>query len=399
MLLFPQLPTFKFDNLVITPYVEARERVQRRTDKGFSDHLKDNSSLFESRYRLGFSVTDNKRFSGRVIYQYGLTQQWTAARNSSFQGSDLYVAEGDLKLDKKGDTLKFGRQIIAKGGQRLFEESFFGQRSKSYDALRVTGKNYDVFAGKVGYGPVADDKARLAAASYDWPQSLGETMVAYKYDRWRTHENFFTFDHRYVGTFGQGRRKVNLELEGAYETGRYGGKDLSAWFLHGRLGNSVDKAWGTFVEGNVYSGGNSATKTNDFDNLYGATHDWLGRMDVVGPRNIENICVAAAYKGIPKVQLEVSYDHFWLTNASDALYSTGLGVYSVGGHKAVDPTGQSGRDVGQEEDLVARYDVNKNLWFGAEMGLFQPGPFIRKIVGSGNNNQLWGMIYVNVRFP
>ena len=398
MLLFPQLPQIKLDPFVFTPYFEARERYQRRTAKGFSTKVHDSTSVFESRYRVGFTVTDNKQFTGKAIYQYAHTLQWAAAKNNSFQGSDLYVGEGDWKLDKN-NTLRLGRQIILKGGSRLFEESFFGQRSKSFDVARVQGTNYDVWGGRVGLSPVAQDHAEIAGASYDWPSNIGESMVVFKHDQWLTKENFWTFDHRDVLTFGHGRQKTEAELEGAFQKGRYTGLNLNSYFLHARIGRGLAKSWGTYIEGNIFSGGKNSTSTQGFDNLYGATHDFLGRMDVVGTRNIENIELAATYKGIPKLQLGVTYNHFWLVNASDGLYSTTNGsLYSVGGHKAIDTNGQSGRDVGQEENLLARYDFNKNLWVGSEIGFFQPGGFIKKIVGPGNTSQFWGMIYINLKF-
>ena len=232
------LPTASlFDKIKITPIFEARERFNRRVNSQFSSKSNSNSSLFEQRYRIGGFATDG-RWDAKLIYQNANDMDWTAKRNYSYQASDLYVGDVDYRAD--GGTATLGRQIIQEGGLRLFEESFFGQRSKSYDALRFTNPQWDAFAGRIAYSPNPADQALVAGG---YTSRFGQTLIIFKHDQWVSHEDFYTGDQRYYFIKGQGRTKVEGEFEGAAQRGRYNGQDLDSWFLHARVGHGMGKTW------------------------------------------------------------------------------------------------------------------------------------------------------------
>src|SRR5215469_7008393 len=115
-MVFPHFVYVPPATLRFTPYFEGRERFNRRVNKSFTQLEKDNTSLFEQRYRIGGSLTYGDKWSGRFIYQYANDMDWNAKANFSFQASDLYVGEADYKTGI--GTLKLGRQIISKGGLR-----------------------------------------------------------------------------------------------------------------------------------------------------------------------------------------------------------------------------------------------------------------------------------------
>ena len=376
----------------IAPIFEARERFNRRINAQFSDKTNSDMSLFEQRYRLGGSFEDGN-WAGKVIYQYANDVDWSAKRNYSYQASDLYVGEADYTSDQGTATL--GRQIVAKGGARLLEESTFAQRSKSFDALRLHNTQWDFFAGKVGLGSNAADFSRIVGGSYD--SRFGETMLIYKHDRWVNHEDFYTADQRYYFIKGAGRIKIEGEFEGAAQRGRANGLDMDAWFLHARVGRGMIKNWGTYLEANSFSGGQRGNTTFGFDNLYGATHDFLGRMDIFGPRNLNNVEAAATWKQ-PGKMVGVTFGRYWLRDPSGGFYNTSLGLNSFPGGPLIDPTGTKGRDLGQEEDLLARYDVNKHVYIAFEGGLFQPGKYIRSFTGAFGKSELWSVIYAGYKY-
>lgn len=374
----------------LTLIFEGRERYNRRTTKTFSDAVNDGTTLFEQRYRVGFGFKQSPKVDGRAIYQYAHTETWSKARNFSTEASDLYV--GEVNLHQPEGVYTLGRQILKIGGQRLFEESQFGQRSKSFDLVRFRGHNLDLWAGKVGYSPVLRDRARIVGGTYDSP--LGQTLIAFKHDQWVFHQDFWTFDQRYAKTIAG----IDVELEGALQRGRVSGKDLQAHFLHARVGKGFGKQWGTYVDFTQGSGGNSGNTTHDFDILYGATHSFYGRADDTGPRNLNDLEVGVTYKPAPGREFGITYNKFALYDPKDAWYGTGLSANSRPGGKFIDPTGKSGRDIGQEFDVLGRFDLSKRAYVATELASFQPGNFIKAFNGSHTKNQFWGIVYLMYKY-
>jgi hypothetical protein len=373
--------------LVITPAIEGRERIQRRAFKQFQANAKDSSTLLEQRYRVGGDMTYGDNISGHLRYTYAHTYNLTPKGNFATEASDLYIGELDVKTHP--GTIMVGRQLLKLGGQRLFEESSFGQRSKSFDLARFKTKQLDIFAGKVGLSPTPFDVARIAGATYDSP--LGETLAVFKHDQWLQHEDFWTFDHRYTTTV----KGFDIETEGALQRGRYNGKDLQSSFLHGRLTKGFGKHWGSYVEANAVSGGSSGNTSHLFENLYSGAHSFYGRMDMTGPRNMNNLEFAITYKMKPGKEIGISYDRFGLNSEFDGWYGKNGPLNTRKGGSFIDPTGKSGRDIGQEIDLFSHYDVDKRGDFlGVEAGTFLPGRFIRAFTGNNTRTQYWGTVYL-----
>jgi hypothetical protein len=383
------------DAFKLRPIFEARERLNRRVNQQFSSKTNSDTTLFEQRYRVGFSYQDNQTVRGQFIYQYSNDVAWTAKKNYSYQASDLYVGDADFKTNGDGDLI-IGRQILKKGGERLFQESSFNQRSKSFDMVRYRNANWDFFSGRPGLTTNPADKAIVTGGSYD--SKFGETMIVDKHDQWVSHEDFFTGDQRYVTAVGRGRGKLEMEFEGAGQKGRYNGLYLSSWFVHGRVGHGMGKEWGTYIEADAFSGGKNSREMHGFDNLYGESHAFMGRMDVVGPRNLNEIEAAAAWKPSADKSFAVTFDRFWLRDPRDGFYSTSLTLNPYPGGTFIDPTGQRGTDLGQEADILGRWDLNRNVYLSFESGLFQPGKYIRSFTGNFSKSQLWGIIYVNYKY-
>lgn len=385
------LPPQAVEQWKLTPIIEARERFQRRVNKAFSENVNDNRSDFEQRYRVGFDFRNGKDVSGKLRWQYAHNTIWTHSRNWSDMSSDLLLGELDLKAPR--GVVQLGRQIIKKGSQRLFEESNFGQRSKSFDVARYIGQNADVFVGKAGYTPNRSDQARLLGASYLW--KAGETFVVHKHDQWVQKQDFWTFDHRFVKNW----KSLSLDVEGAFQSGRSNGKDLDGWFLTSRLTKTFNKKWGAYVEADAFSGGQNSTDQHRFEPLYGATHAYYGLADVQGPQNVNDFELGVVYKPNTRLQLTGIYNVFQLRDAKDGWYGTNAGSINSGSHgKFIDSTGKAGRDVAQEFDLQARYSMGKHDSLSMELALIKPGRFISTLNGAGTKNQLWGFVAYEVKF-
>lgn len=385
------LPPQVVEQWKLTPVVEARERFQRRVNKAFSESVNDNRSDFEQRYRVGFDFRNGKDVSGKLRWQYAHNLIWTNKRNSSDMSSDLMLGELDLKAPR--GVVQLGRQIIRKGSQRLFEESQFGQRSKTFDVARYIGQGADVFVGKAGYTPNRSDQARLFGASYQW--KAGETFVVYKYDRWVTKQDFWTFDHRITKSW----KGLTFDIEGAVQNGRVNGKDLDGWMLTSRVTKTFNKKWSAYVEADAFSGGQNSEKQHRFEPLYGATHSYYGLADVQGPQNVNDFELGVTYKPNSRLQLTGIFNVFQLRDSRDGWYGTSADSINSGAHgKFIDSTGKAGRDVAQEFDLQARFALGKHDGLAMELALIRPGRFISNLNGAGTKNQLWGFLAYEVKF-
>lgn len=372
-----------------TPVIELRTRFDRRLEKDMSDAVDDNRSALDSRARVGFDFSNGKEVSGRVRWQYSHSLFWTPTRNGSDESSDLYLGHIDFKSHT--GTWSLGRQILKFGGNRLFEESNFGQRSKAYDVLKFHNEDLDVFAGKVGYGANPSDQARLAGGAVRW--SLGESVAFFKHDDSVTNADFWTLDHRFTGKF----RRGDWALEGAMQRGRNGGRDVDAFWLHGRAQFDIDKKVRLYAEANIASGGQDATKTRRFDARYGTPHSTLGLVDVQGNTNLRHLELGVIYKPNKASELQASFHKFGLYDATDGWFG-GTSINARPGGQFIDTTGGSGTDVGSEFNLAGKWDVTKLDTVGFEFGVFFPGKFVKAFNGASTRDQTWAVVYYTRRF-
>ena len=370
--------------LTLKPVVELRARNERRIDRDFSDAASDNRSELQTRGRFGFDFTYGKNASGKIRYQYAHSTIWTPQLNFSDENSDLYLGFVDYKAEP--GIFSIGRQTLRKGGQRLLEESNFGQRSKSFDVARFRNSRWDVFGGRVGYVSNETDHSRIAGASY--ASQYGETLAFYKHDVDRD-QNFWTIDHFWKKDFGP----WSLQAEGTIQRGRVGTQKLNSWMAHGRASYKIDPKWTAFVEANVASGGGDSNESKLFDPLYGPPHATVGLSDVQGLRNVRHLEIGVSTKPTPKLEWMVAVQFYRLYDPQDSWYSGSANRRPGGTFR--DSTGASGANVGHEFNFMARYDITKHDSVQLELGLVKPGSFIKAFNGPATTDHVWWMLTYN----
>lgn len=390
MLWFPQgLKPILVDQFKVTPVIELRERFERRIERDQSSAARDNRSTLESRLRVGFDFS-GKNVSGKFRYQYSHALRWAPARNDSDMNSDIYLAFADFKSEE--GTFSVGRQILNYGDKVLLEESNSGNRSKSYDLLKFKSGGLEAFVGKVGYQANRSDQARLLGGVYKTKDS--ETLAYFKSDRWVTNANFWTLDHYRTYTVD----KFKFTGEGAIQRGKVGPLELDAWLLRGRADFKATDTTTIFAEITAASGGVDANKTRGFDATYGTSHSLLGLMDIQGYRNLNALELGVKHKANANAEYGFSILRFGLRDNRDGWYGTGGSINRGPGGAFVDPTGNSGRDVGTEFNLVGRWKTRPGHELMLELGLFKPGNFIRAFNGASTRDQLWALITYNIKF-
>jgi hypothetical protein len=116
-----------------------------------------------------------------------------------------------------------------------------------------------------------------------------------------------------------------------------------------------------------------------FDGIFGAMDIPYGWMNVVSWKNLEDYVVIFSVQPAKSLKLGVDYHYFRLVQARDAWY------WVNGKPERRDSSGQAGQDLGQELDLIARWQVNRELEVMAGYARFFTGDFVRNTPGSGRD--------------
>jgi len=374
---------------LVAPYVEWRERLDQTQNPTFSTAAQKNGSNVYTRVRAGSDFIFAPRITGRFEYQYSHDLFFSDAANGSKDASD--VSLGYLKYSGDAFTLTAGRQKIDWGNQRLIGSSDWTMLGRSFDGARLQFGKLDIFAATVGVDGNRTPEARVGGIAC--ANRLGTTQVIIKHDRAAGGSvDVQTLDHSLTASFG----RFNLDAEGAVQTGKNQGTDQKAWAYH--VGVGTDFVLGTTlkVEYNAASGGGDANTTRTFDNLYPTNHDQYGLSDLTGWKNVNDFAVKLEKANVHGISLKAEYHNLSLRDASDAWYNAAGGVNVGENGNLVDPTGASGRDLGQEFDLSASYGLGKGT-LSAGFSYFKPGNFTQA-VGGFSDARKFGYIQFQVRF-
>jgi|GEM_PF-1622157 hypothetical protein len=172
------------------------------------------------------------------------------------------------------------------------------------------------------------------------------------------------------GTLGYG-------LAAAYQFGNWSNNEIKASMLHADINYTWDKhPWKPKLTllGNLATGDRKPgdDENNRFNPLFGASHYGYGVIDFFRLSNIREVALQYDVQPHEKLKVRAEYHHFWLDSRTDA-WGSPIGL--VFGR---DPSGQSGRDAGDELDLV--FTVKHSKRWQSELGLayFLPGNFAKK---------------------
>ncbi|MBS1717642.1 MAG: alginate export family protein [Armatimonadetes bacterium] len=373
------------------PYLESRVRYERRSDVDFSSATSDARSDVYARIRLGARFNAPGGISGEAQYQFADDRYWKPSGDANPHNSDLRFAF--LRYKDATGALTVGRQPIIVGDQRLIGTLEWVNTARSFDGIDWKSKTMEFFGARIGTASPYPANARIFGAIL----SHGSQYVALlqKHDEIAAG-NVDVTTLNYNGKWRRG--PLSLETEGAVQTGSVASKRLSAYALHARATQAFQPKISTFLEANLATGGGGPNSTRTFDNLYPTNHPFYGTMDLQGWRNMQELAIGADFKPCQNVTGKASYHRLWLFDAADAWYAANGVANARPGGTYVDPTGGSGKDVGQEWDVEASYTYQKTLVFSAGLGYFQPGSFVRNVLKGSAANQTWVFLQTQYRF-
>jgi len=118
---------------------------------------------------------------------------------------------------------------------------------------------------------------------------------------------------------------------------------------------------------------------------------YYGRMNFLSWMNLEDYQATFSVKPRKDLSVWLDYHFFRLAEAKDAWY------WSSGKPARRDSTGNAGNNLGQEVDLLARWQITKNLELFTGYAHFFTGEFIQNTPGSERDVN-WFFIQANYKF-
>lgn len=332
----------------------------------------------------------------------------TVSNDGNVDLHQAYIALPDLGWH--GLSLTVGRQELSYGDQRLIGALDWATTARSFDGGVVR------YAGKAGsadlLAALVNDRRTAARGSGDLVLSglyarflrgrVGRELDAYVLnlsDGARIVGEAGGQDTLRVTTLGLRARYarptgVEVSGEGAYQAGHRGPDGHSAHAFtatagyvfgsrfHPTLRLGWDRASG---DGDPRDG-----RSREFNNLFPTNHIYYGYADLLGWRNMDDVRGSFVLAPREGHQLSLDVHALRLTEARGAWKDAGGEVLGR------DPSGQSGRHVGDELDLLYRFPLRKDLIVLLGYSAFFPGAFADRVRGAGT--QSFGYAQVLFKF-
>lgn len=316
---------------------------------------------------------------------------------------DLRQAYADFgDVEKSPVALRFGRQEMSYGTERIIGVSSWSNTSRSFDAAKLIlrhGKvRADLFAasvvvlqnGTVGSVQPGNNTYGIYVTTTDLlPGATIDPFVIWRLQPNITSETGISghMDEKVWGlrTVGRLHRDFDYGATVMLERGDYSTDHLNALALHFLLGYTFSRAaWRPriAVEYNYGSGDQDPRdgRHTTFDQLYPTSHDRYGLADQVGLRNMRHTRFQAEWNPARKWSAGARISLFWLASARDALYNNqGNAVARLAG-------GSGGRWIGPELDGYGSYRLNRYQQIGAGFGHIFPGTFLQRATPGHNYN-------------
>ncbi|MCU0315764.1 MAG: alginate export family protein [Fimbriimonadaceae bacterium] len=383
--------TPKFGAWEIKPTFEHRTRWERRLDRDFLKSNNDNRTDWLFRNRLGFIAKDKDGNKVVVQYQYAYNDYWINLDRDAVQNSDVTLLNWEFKIDDW--TVTLGRQGYKLGDGRLFSSlGGWGNLGRTFEGARIRNQEWE-FAGfkEAVNTPINREVFTAVAANKN---KAGLTSVIYKSDgKTAQTTSHFTLNHLYK----QKDKQTDVTLEGAVQSGRVNGRSHEAWAVTANVGYRPHKNLRLYAEASISSGGSGPTSTT-FDQIYHNSNFPFGIGPLIGYRNTKEYILGACWQPNKKLKVDGIFSVVELYDKTDGWYNFSGAVNKRFGGSFVDPTGNSGSKVGQFFQLEVAYDANARDSFAGGFAIFEPGGFVKNLVGPGTVNQTWFYLQYNFKF-
>jgi len=405
-------------NLRLTVGGQARVRYEYKHNEVFGSGSPQSDSYLLTRFRVhgDLNYMDIIRLfvEGKFAQAPGRDRPGPLIFRDNADLQNAFVDITPWRHDGNKLTFRVGRQELLYGRQRLISSFVWANVMRTYDGAKAMLTLTDGQGGKWQIGGWWARLVRIRETRFNPPDSRTQFYGMYAaytgatkwgYDLYalgveqkeRTNQNGRPGVDSRVTLGARFWTKTiapwDFEAEGAWQGGRFAGDQVSAWMAAVEGGYTfVDctlkpRVW---VGYDFASGDDDPTdgKVGTFNQLFPLGHAWFGYIDVVGRQNIHDVRTGVDFQIIKNVKAGLHIHNFWLAEKADALYNAG------GAGIRRDTTGDSGRYVGAELDLVLKVKVDRHSGFLFGYSHFFPGDFIR---GTGPSKEI-DFVYAQYQF-
>ena len=386
---------------------EARLRPEYRSDFDLKSPVDDETRQGFMRLRLGVGAAIHDDF--RLFFQ--AQDSRVAGEETSTlanqKNTDLHQGFVEVKrLGAEGLSLTVGRQEWRYGEERLIGAAGWDNVGRSFDGVKVHWAPEKFFLDGL-YARIssvtsgaATNGSDLYGVEYQASPRVGSEYGGYGLD--------FVDNVKTAGEAGipgttnvralGGRVKdrwgvFDLNVEIAWETGRFRGDDLRA-FAGALQASSV---WGESVKGRGFVGYDYATgdrnsadgKREEFFNFFPTNHQHYGYADFEGWRNLQSPYIGVSFTS-GRHYGQAKLHKFSLEEPGGPWKDSGGAVLGF------DPTGSFGTSVGKELDLTYKFKWMEKAAFEAGYSRFEPDGFAKATRGPDASD--WGYLMLTFGF-
>ncbi len=379
---------------------EFRYRFELRHDFGFNDTPKnDTVNLFRTRLNMELTLDPYLRLFVEGQDSESVAQRPINESTNFVNLLDVYQLYAAFKspIEEVPVEVRVGRQEFFYGDERFisFSKDAWSNVDPLIDAVRVIYKPAQWLQADVFYGqPVVvrrskPDPSNHSDNFYGLYTTLGpfhdHTLDAFLFYRYNQNKNLvgenpgdlgqlkeYTAGNRFKGKHGN----IDYEIEYAVQSGSRAHNNIQAFAWYNDLGYTFATIPGTPRIDIEYNHGSGDSNSHDgkfgtFDNLYPSNHRYYGFIDFVSLKNIHDVKLGSQIKPNSKLKLTADYHWFFLDTNKDAWYNgSGTGTLRAASAGA-------SKTLGQELDLLAKWQMTKEftLWIG--YSYFRSGPFVK----------------------
>ena len=388
---FKRLPLGQHAVMDLGGEYRLRHHYERNLRGSNLSGLDDNFLLERTRLYMDVDTGDFFRFYVEAIDALSHWENETprTIEENRFDALNLF---GDALLSEIGEGelwIRGGRQELLYGDQRLISPLDWSNTRRTFDGMNLFYRHADWDVDAFWTRPVPFSQHVNSDRNFDHPNLDQEFLGLYSVYQGAENQTWDLYFRRladyspanfdanlFGGRWRASREAWQLEVEGGYQYGRADERAQSAGFATAGLGYQLEEVcwkptlWAYY---DWASGGDAdGDKARTFNQLFPLGHKYLGYADLVARQNIRDLNFLLTAKPTAKTNLLLWWHIFELDDPRDALYN------AAGARIRSDPTGQAGRDVGQELDVTIQYVFSPRMDVLFGYSRFWQGDFVRQ---------------------
>lgn len=396
---------------------EVRLRYESYRNFDFAEESGDNDNYMSERARIGLTAEPKEGLSGRIEILSGYV--WGEKLNTSeptaispgedetvYSSPGVDLHEAYFEVDELGGLplmIKFGRQEISLGAERLIGSNDWSDTPRAFDALKLIF-DFSPLLIDLAFAKLPENKSLyFAALKYDSTDSLGLTGDLHIIHRREPNDtgnglaeslidvgawfdwNFLdkSLEFAAAGDFQFGTIFEDLPEE----------REINAFSYWTQLEYHPDFGFISPIVGAEYayaSGDEGTDMYKSFNQLYPSTGSFYGQMGVVGLSNMQSIRFRLGADLMGLFVVYADYYMFNLAATEDYWYIDGGDTYNdayLSGENVLSPevalAADASTDLGSEIDVAIEINANNYFDIAAAWGRFMPGSYVKDTLKFG----------------